>query len=67
MGFFDFLGLLLKVTFLFLQVFVVLVNMPAGRRSMKASPFQQTLEDFYRALQAISLEYFGVCPVDLQN
>lgn len=34
---------------------------------LKASPFQQTLENFYKALLAISLEYFGVCPADLQS
>lgn len=35
---FDFLALLLRVTLLFLQMFVVLVNnMPAGRTGMKNS------------------------------
>lgn len=34
---------------------------------MKTSSFQQTLEDFYRALQAASLEDFGDRSADLQN
>lgn len=64
---FDFLALPVTVTLLFLWMLIILVNMPAWRTGVKKSPFQQTLEDFYRALPAISLKDFGGCPADLQN
>lgn len=37
------------------------------KMGLRTSPFWQTPEGFYKALQAVRLENLGDCPADLQN